>query len=340
MIAAHVAYARSGLVGNPSDIFGGKVISFLLDAFRARVLLYETPRLKIMPSSQDRSDFASLDDLVSNRRQFGYYGGVRLIEATIVRFKRYCDEHGITLEPRTFTIEYESDIPFGVGLGGSSAIAKATLAALMRFQGLSEADIPFPLQPSIILAAENEELDISADPQDRVVAVYGGLVYMDFTPEAVARHAGLHGEYSSLDPLLLPPLYIAYAAHLAKSSGAVHNAMRYRVNVDHDARVLDVMRKKSLLVDEARAAIIAGRRDELGRLMDRDFDLRRSVYTLSEGNIEMIGIARENGSHANNSGSGGAIVGTWDDEQHLLRLNSAFAQRGYSLVPVRVATST
>ena len=37
--------ARSGLVGNPSDLFGGKVISLRFDAFSAGVTLYESARV-------------------------------------------------------------------------------------------------------------------------------------------------------------------------------------------------------------------------------------------------------------------------------------------------------
>ena len=43
MVIRRTAYSRSGLVGNPSDIFGGKVISLLLDAFRAQATVYESP---------------------------------------------------------------------------------------------------------------------------------------------------------------------------------------------------------------------------------------------------------------------------------------------------------
>ena len=43
MVIRRTAYSRSGLVGNPSDIFGGKVISLLFDAFRAQATVYESP---------------------------------------------------------------------------------------------------------------------------------------------------------------------------------------------------------------------------------------------------------------------------------------------------------
>jgi len=207
---------------------------------------------------------------------------------------------------------------------------------LMKFYGLSEKEIPKPIQPRIILEAETEELDISAGPQDRVVLVYGGLVYMDFTLEAYQRHGNLHGHYENLDPSLLPPLFLAFKEDLAKSSGAVHNIMRYRASVERDPKVLEVMRQKAALVDEARAALLQGRREALGPILSRDFDLRRSVYTISPGNLKLIEIARELGAHANNSGSGGAVIGTYRNEEHYFRLEEAYRRGGFTTIKVNV----
>lgn len=337
MIIKETCYARSGLIGNPSDIFNGKVISFLFDAFKAEVTMYETPRLSVVPNARDLTRFDSLDDLVRYRKTYGYYGGIRIIEAILVRFKSYCDSAGIRLPQRNFTVEYSSEIPFGLGLGGSSTIIKAVFAALMRLYELTERDIPKPVQPNIILEAETAELGISAGPQDRVVAVYGGLVHMDFTKEAWASNGGRHGNYRNMDPSLLPPLFIAYKDELSKSSGEVHNIMRYRASVEHDARVLEAMARKAALVDEAAACLEGGRSHELGPLLDRDFELRRSVYTLAPQYVRMIEIARAHGSHANYAGSGGAVVGIYGDDRHYGELEAAYAAEGYKMVRVRVA---
>ncbi len=336
MIIEEKAYARAGLVGNPSDIFNGKTISLLFDGFQAQVKLYETPKLAIVPNYRDLVRFDSMKSLVSYRRQYGYYGGIRLVEAVIVRFKDYCNRKGIPLEDKNFTVEYESTIPFGVGLGGSSAISRAVLAALMRFYGLSDADIPKAVQPNLILEAETEELDISAGPQDRVVVVYGGLVCMDFTEQAYSINGGLHGDYEKLDPAVLPPLFIAYKEELAKSSGQVHNIMRYRASVEHDRKVLEAMRRKAALVDEARAQLLGGNKNALGPILTRDFDLRKSVYDITPDNLRLIEIARQLGAHAKQTGSGGAAIGTYEDEDHFTRLQDTYRENGFSTLKVKV----
>ena len=337
MVIHRTAYSRSGLVGNPSDIFGGKVISLLFDAFRAQATVYESPRLTVVPSDRDRTTFDDAEALIRYRGRFGYYGGVRLIEALIVCLHRYCRARGIDLPRRNFTVEYDSDIPFGVGLGGSSAIITAAFLALMDFYELTDADIPKPEQPSIVLETETEELGITAGPQDRVIAVYGGVVVMDFSEEAHARHGGRHGDYQPLPPELLPPLFVAWDERLSKSPAPCTTPCATAPRSSTTRRSSRRWTRKAALVDEAVAALEAGHRDRLGPIMDRDFDLRRSVYDLPADQVRLIDIARRHGSHAKFAGSGGAAIGTCEDDVHLARITAAYAEAGISVVPVRVA---
>ena len=46
-------YARAGFLGNPSDGYFGKTLSFVMSNFRARVLVYPSARLEIKPSKSD-----------------------------------------------------------------------------------------------------------------------------------------------------------------------------------------------------------------------------------------------------------------------------------------------
>src|SRR5579871_2749639 len=128
-------YARAGFLGNPSDGYFGKTIAFAMANFRARVLLYPSARLEIKASKADLPIFESLQDLHATTRWRGYYGGIRIIQALIVRFMDYCRAEGIELPNRNFTLEYESTIPQRLGLGGSSAIITASLRALCAYYG-------------------------------------------------------------------------------------------------------------------------------------------------------------------------------------------------------------
>ncbi|HTS49185.1 MAG TPA: hypothetical protein VMH05_14640, partial [Bryobacteraceae bacterium] len=126
-------YARAGFLGNPSDGYFGKTLSFAMSNFRARALVYPSGRLEIKPSKADLPVFENLDDLYRITRWRGYYGGIRIIQALIVRLIDYCRDHGIELPDRNFTLEYESNVPQRLGLGGSSAIITAALRGLTQY---------------------------------------------------------------------------------------------------------------------------------------------------------------------------------------------------------------
>ena len=59
MIIETRAYARAGLLGNPSDGYHGKTISISVRNFGAHVSLYQTPELRIEPQIQDKNEYDS-----------------------------------------------------------------------------------------------------------------------------------------------------------------------------------------------------------------------------------------------------------------------------------------
>lgn len=314
------AYARAGLLGNPSDGYFGKTISLLVRNFRARVLLYPSARLEIRPGKSDLPVFESLDDLYDSTRWRGYYGGIRIVQALIVRFIDYCKEQGIELPERNFTLEYESTVPLRLGMGGSSAIIMAALRALIQYYSI---EIPTPIQANLVLETETKELGVSAGLQDRVIQAYGGVVYMDFDEELMKRQG--HGHYEPLDPSLLDRLYVAYRTSLSEGTELFHNNVRERWRRG-EPLVVEAMKTWASYAEEGRAAILAGDRKRLHELVDANFDLRTKLYQIGEGNLEMIRAARECGVSANFAGSGGAIVGLYETEEQFDQLRDALRQ--------------
>jgi glucuronokinase len=141
------AYARAGLLGNPSDGYHGKTISISVRNFFAEVVLYEWDTLEIVLAEDDRARFSSIYDLARDVKLHGYYGGIRLVKATIKRFVDYCERRGWKLHDRNFSVRYQTSIPRQVGLAGSSGIITATLRALMEYYHV---EIPREVQPSLI----------------------------------------------------------------------------------------------------------------------------------------------------------------------------------------------
>ena len=311
LIIRKQAFARAGLVGNPSDGYHGQTISFIIRDFAAQVILYEWDEIEVLGSREEKSRFNSIQHLARDVKLHGYYGGVRLVKATIRRFFDFCSRQQIELHDRNFSIRYESDIPRQVGLAGSSAIIVATLRCLMEFYGVT---IPLELQPSLALSVETEELGIAAGLQDRVIQVYEGLVYMNFGQTRMREQAGLRfGVYERLDPRLLPAVYVAYKADVSEPTEVFHNDIRSRYKSGERA-VVEAMTKFASLAASAREALRDRDAASLSSLMDMNFDTRRSIYQLPLGQVEMIETARKVGASAKFAGSGGAIVGVYRDE--------------------------
>jgi len=317
LLIRNKAFARAGLIGNPSDGYHGKTIALSVRNFHAEVTLYEWDQVEVVWSKNDQSRFDSVDELVRDVQLHGYYGGVRLLKATIKRFVEYCRRQGHRLHGANFSVRYQSDIPRQVGLAGSSAIIVATLRCLMEFYGIT---IPQPVLPSLALSVETEELGIAAGLQDRVVQVYEGLVYMDFARERVQQVGGLWcGVYEPLEPGLLPPLYLAYSTEVSEPTERFHDDLRARYRHGEPAVVAAMGRFAELTV-AAREALLRGDAERLGQLINANFDLRRSICRLASGQVRMVEAARQAGATAHFAGSGGAILGTYPDEATFTRL--------------------
>ena len=326
-----IAYARAGVLGNPSDGYFGKTIALTLPNFRSRTLLYPSARLEIRPSAADIPIWEDLNQLRAHTRWRGYYGGIRIIRALLMRFSDYCAAEGIRLHDRNFTIEYETSIPLRLGMGGSSAIITSSLRALMRFY---EVDIPPPIQANLILETETKELGVAAGLQDRVVQVYEGLVYMDFDRGLMESRG--YGAYESLDSSLLPNLYVAYRTSLSEGTEVVHNDLRRRFDAG-DRAVTEAVGMWAAMAEDGRRALLEGDLDRFCTLIDANFDLRAEVCRISKENLEMVRTARSAGATAKFAGSGGAIIGTYRDLDHLERLRTALG--AIDVRVIRPATS-
>jgi len=314
MIIETQAYARAGLLGNPSDGYFGKTISIIVRNFGAHVSLYQTPELQIEPQHQDTNIYRNIYDLVESVNLVGYYGGDRLIKAAIKKFCEYCDQNNIKLSNKNFTIRYHSSIPRQVGLAGSSAIITATMRALMKFYKVK---IPNEILPTIVLAAEIDELGINAGLQDRVIQVYEGCVYMDFNKKQMESQK--HGYYERIDPKLLPNLYIAYKTELGKVSGKVLSDIKTRWEKG-DEFVINTLNRIADIAEEGKDVIRKKDIKRLNELINENFDQRSKIMNISESNMEMIHFARECGASAKFTGSGGSIIGIYSNDEMLTKV--------------------
>ncbi len=322
MIYEGHAFARAGLVGNPSDGYFGKTISIVIRNYRTTVRLWESPRLEILPNAADLAQYDSVAAMLRDVKLYGYYGGFRIIKAAIKKFYEYCRSTNLPLREGNFTISYGTNVPRLVGLSGSSAIVVATMRALMKFHGV---DIPRNYLPTLVLSCERDELKITAGLQDRVIQVYEGMVYMDFDKQHLTEKG--YGIYEELKPRAMPPLYVSFDANRAEVSDVTHRNLRELYDKG-DATVVGAMQKYRDLTDRGRAAILAGDWDELHKVTDENYEIRRTIMQIAPENQRMIDMARSVGASAKFAGSGGAIVGVYHGGKQYQALSDAMASIG------------
>ncbi len=303
-----VSYPRAALIGNPSDGYFGKTIAFTFSNFKVEVELQESDKLEIIPGNRDRLSFNNIKELVSEVEQNGYYGGIRLIKAAIKKLHDYCVENNIQLPKKNFTIAFSSTIPDRLGLAGSSAIVTAAIKAMMQFYGI---EIPKPILANLILSVEKDELKIGAGLQDRVAQVYNCPIYMNFDKTRMDKQG--FGEYIPFDKNLLPSLYIAYRTNLSEGSEITHNdfAIRY---AEKEPAVLNSINQWGELTDDMWNKLQNGDKN-FAALLNRNFEIRKGVMNVSNGNLELVQTAQSVGASAKFTGSGGAIIGTYSDEK-------------------------
>lgn len=292
------AYPRAGLLGNPSDIYGGRVIAFSFEDFHAEVTIESAPQREIAPD-----------------------GG--LLEALWTLF---AERHLPAGAAPTFVMRLESNIPRQVGLAGSSAILVAGLRALMdRFAVRIEPIV----QAELALEVESEVLGIVAGPMDRVIQVFEGVQYIDC--KRPLRADGVR----AIDPARLPPVFIAYDPNPGQESGVVHSPVRERwLRGDPDVRRTIAIFPG--LADRGYACVQSGDVRGLMPLLNENFDTRASIFDISARNRELVRVGREHGAATGFAGSGGAVVGLVEDAARLPVLEAAYRRAGFEFVRPRL----
>jgi glucuronokinase len=283
------ALPRAGLLGNPSDLYGGRGIGFTFEDFSAEV--------ELRPSNlPDRGDIIGIETGGLLFSSIARSPEVPILQAT----REILPELGVTeAQQGEFLLSLRCDIPQLLGLSGSSAIIVAALRAICS--GLS-----IPVEDArvaeLALRVETEIMGIAAGPMDRMIQSYGGLIAMDFES----------GEVEPLDSGLLPPIAILMDGNPGEDSGLVHAPVRERWEAG-DPEVRAVMAEFRPLVERGLAALKAGDTATLIECVNRNFDLRAQVFPIAQRDRKIIEIARLFGAGSKFCGSGGAILAVHED---------------------------
>jgi glucuronokinase len=299
----------------------------------ATVRISPAEACRVGPAPPERLDFTDLGSVAARLASPDLAGGERLLRAALLRFGRSFPELR-ELAPKDpglhFAMQFESTIPLQVGLAGSSAIIIAALRALSLWFA---ADLPEERLAAMALAAEVEELGITAGPMDRLSQAFGGVLLMDFS-EAPGAHRPRRVPEEGL-----PPLLVAWDPSGSEPSGAVHQDVRERW-LAGDAAVCAAMARLPELVDEGMRALVARDTATFQAAVNANFDTRASIWNVRPQDDEMIAIARDRGAAAKFAGSGGAVVAVLRSEDERPDLEAAYAETGYKTLRPTVTPET
>ena len=94
------------------------------------------------------------------------------------------------------------------------------------------------------------------------------------------------------------------------------------------------------LTDQVRDSLQRREWARLGALLNANFDKRREIYRISEGNLRMVEAARSVGASAKFTGSGGAIVGTYADDAMFQALRVKLEALGVRVIQPQILPET
>jgi galactokinase/mevalonate kinase-like predicted kinase len=307
------APGRAGIIGNPSDMYGGAVLSCSV-GMRALATLTPASDL-VLETNREECRIAGRDDL---RPQGDHFDLVRAILDYM------------HLPPLKCRIQYESDIPLLSGMSGSTALAVAILQALLAWQG------EYPSRYQLAERTRHIELNylrIVCGYQDAYMCTFGGLNYMDFRGKQFYREAEAE-LFATIEPLgaYIPELpFVLALTGVRHSSGAVHKPIRERW-LEREAAVVKGYERMTEIARMGKKALILEDWPTLGRLMNENHAIQHDLGGSGESNERLITAALEAGAPGAKlagAGHGGTIIALWPWEDASL-LEEALREAGAS----------
>ncbi len=303
------APARAGVIGNPTDGYGGSLISCTLNC-RATARITECPRLELC--------FGGQETVIRDERDLKLDSGVFDIARSVIRYLR--------ISGRKFRLEGFSDVPFRSGLAGSTAMLAATFGAVSRFLGQ---DVNPYQTAETIRYIELNYMDIQCGYQDQYMTVFGGMNYLDFRTKEVYRD--LDSEvYATVEPLSRfvddLPMVVVHTG-VQRISGNILKPVRERW-LEGDPAVVEGYREIAELARLGKKALLRRDWETLGRLMNRNHKIQQALGASGRANDQFIALALEHGAlgaKLAGAGGGGTIIALHPEPE---RLVAAFRSQG------------
>jgi D-glycero-alpha-D-manno-heptose-7-phosphate kinase len=229
---------------------------------------------------------------------------------------------------RGMDIDIRSDAPKGSGLGGSSALTSAILAALAEFRG---ARLSREALAEMNYTVERIDLEIAGGKQDQYATAYGGFNTIKFCKDLVAVERVEVDESVVND--LEAHLLLCYTGQVR----AHGNLVAKQVEMFQQGRTttIDGMKRLYEMVFEMRDALVDGDLDHFGFLLhESHVNKKRMNPHVTDGTPidQMYEVAREAGALGGKllgAGGGGYFI-FFVRPFHRYPLIAALEQKGFS----------
>ncbi len=313
------APGRCGLVGNPTDGYGGTVLSSSLS---------ERATVEILPAEDLRIDVCGCEESISHRGDLALNGSYTdVAKAVFTLFDEVVASQRFHLRART-------TIPMHAGLAGSTAMLTAILGATLRL--LDVRLNPYEIAETV-RHIEFNLMHCVCGFQDQYMTVFGGVKCVDFRDKAPTTSGEpVYCTVEPLEPFLGDlPLLLA-STGVERHSGTVHQGFRERwIEGDHEVR--DGYLRIARLAREAKKALLAGDWECVGAAMNENHAIQRNLGGSGEANELLISAALDAGAlgaKLAGAGHGGTIIAVHEDLGYLeRRLQEAGAARTLRVVP-------
>lgn len=294
---------RLGLAGGGTDVspycdrFGGSVVN-------ATVSLYAHARLDSLEEAVvvlEALDRGERERYALSSPTLPVGGGLDLLKGV---YNRFAVDYGPPHHGLRITTH--ADVPAGSGLGTSSTLVVALVRAFLSLYGLRMDAYGVA---RLAYRIEREDLGLPGGRQDQYAASFGGINHIAFSA----------GERVEVTPLAVSPevlqalqrrLVLYYTGRSRDATGILAEQCRHAAGEGRPLEAMHRLKEQSAMM---RDALLAGRLDEIGEILDYGFRQKREMASgISHSGIEAVYeaacAAGATGGKISGAGGGGFMV--------------------------------
>lgn len=303
MIYRSKAPLRIGLAGGGtdvspySDLYGGAILNATI-SLSAYATIEPIAENKIIVQALDRREEQSFDWT----KELPVDGTLNLLKGVYNRIQK-----DYTMPAAGFRLSTFVDAPAGSGLGTSSTLVVAILGAFIEMLKLplSEYDAA-----QYAYHIERNDLQLAGGKQDQYAATFGGVNFMEFYEDdkVIVNPLRIRSEYMHE----LENNLVLYFTATSRESATIITEQVNNVNSKNE-KSIDAMHHLKEQAKMMKEALLKGRLDEIGKILDYGFEQKRLMaHNISNTSIEAIYDAAKKagatGGKISGAGGGGFMI--------------------------------